>query len=125
VTARRRPVRATANFRRNLDRIEVFLESAGAPQEFDRLLLELSLNIIPDLERFPEIGADFLHRAPLSAEGKALFARVVTLLEPAASLRQLVRGDYILLYELREDGTCLIAIRHHRQLSFDFAGHWP
>ena len=125
MTARRRTVRATANFRRNLERIEAFLESASAPQEFDRLLLDLSTKIIPDLERFPEIGADFLNRAPLSADGKALFARVVELLGPGDSLRQFVRGDYVILYAVARDATFLLAIRHHRELSFDFAGHWP
>lgn len=125
MTARRRPVRATENFRRNLERIEAFLDSARAPQEFKSLLGTLSMEIVPDLERFPEIGADFLGRAPLSVEGKALFAKVAKLLGPEASLRQMVRGDYILLYALRKDAIYLLAIRHHRELSFDFAGHWP
>ena len=125
MSIRRRPVRATANFRRNLGRIESFLESAGAPREFEVLLQALSAEIVPDLERFPEIGADFLGRAPLSADGKALFAKVARLLGPEAALRQLVRGDYILLYALRREAIYLLAIRHHRELSFDFAGHWP
>lgn len=125
MSIRRRPVRVTANFRRNLARVEAFLDSAGASEEFEKLLRILSAEIVPDLERFPEIGADFLGRAPLSVDGKALFAKVAKLLEPEDSLRQLVRGDYILLYALRKEAIYLLAVRHHRELSFDFAGHWP
>ncbi|MCW5593080.1 MAG: type II toxin-antitoxin system RelE/ParE family toxin [Burkholderiales bacterium] len=118
-------VLASANFRRNLERVEAFLEAAGATREFDRLLREIAEEVIPAFEQFPEIGADLLARAPLSAEGRALFAKVLDLLGPEASLRQLIRGDYILLYVVRADAVVLLAIRHHRELSFDFPGHWP
>ncbi len=122
---RKHVVRATANFGRNLEQIEAFLAGAGAPKEFDRLLRSLADEVIPDLERFPEFGADFLGRAPLSADGRARFAKVLALLGPEASLRQLIRGDFIVLYAIGPDGIHLLAIRHHRQLSFDFPGHWP
>lgn len=125
MSSRRRPVRVARNFQRNLERIETFLESAEVAQEFDNLVKALADDVIPALERFPEIGAEFLGRAPLSAEGRALFAKVVSLLGPDASLRQLVRGDYIVLYVVRKDAIYLVAIRHHRELSFDFPGHWP
>jgi len=125
VTTRRRRVRVAANFRRNLERIETFLDDAGAPLEFDAILRRLAEEIVPSLERFPEIGADFLERAPLSTDGKVLFARVAALMGPGDSLRQLVVGDYILLHLVRTEGVDLLSIRHHRELSFDFAGHWP
>lgn len=125
MTTRHRRVRVAANFRRNLERIEVFLQEAGATLEFDTILRRLAEEIVPSVERFPEIGADFLERAPLSTDGKALFARVAALLGPGDSLRQLVVGDYILLYLVQDEGVVLLSIRHHRELSFDFAGHWP
>lgn len=125
MTARRRRVRVAANFRRNLERIAAFLDEAGAPQEFEAILARLGDEIVPTLERFPEIGAGFLDRSPLSADGKALFAKVVGLLDPGDSLRQFVVGDYILLYLVRTECVDLLSIRHHRELSFDFAGHWP
>lgn len=125
MSKRRRAVRATANFGRCLDRIESFLESADSPREFETLLRRLSEDIVPTLERFPDIGADFLGRAPLSAEGRALFAKVAALAGTEASIRQWVAGNYILLYAVRPEAIYLLAIRHHRELSFDFSGHWP
>ena len=125
MSPRRRAAKATANFRRSLERIESFLAAADAPREFESLVHRLSEDIVPTLEKFPDIGADFLGRAPLSAEGRALFAKVASLLGPGTSLRQFVFGDYIILYAARPDAIYLLAIRHHRELSFDFTGHWP
>jgi hypothetical protein len=39
-------------------------------------------------------------------------------------LREYVLKDYVLLYALIGKAIYLLAIRHHRQLSFDFEGHW-
>jgi plasmid stabilization system protein ParE len=125
VSSRRCTVRASANFRRNLERIRAFLESAGAPGAFAPLVQQLADETVPTLERFPEIGADFLDRAPASADGRALFAKVASLLGTGASLRQYILGDYVILYRLEGRSVDLLAIRHHRELSFDFAGHWP
>lgn len=125
MTSRRLPVRATTNFRRCLERIEAFLEEAQAGAEFDALVDRLVDEIVPALARFPELGADFLGRAPLSAEGKALFAKVASLAGAQTSVRQFVTGDYILLYAVRKEAVYLLALRHHRELSFDFRGHWP
>jgi hypothetical protein len=43
------------------------------------------------------------------------------------ALREYLHGDYLMLYAtLEADATvALLSIRHHRQLSFDFAGLWP
>jgi plasmid stabilization system protein ParE len=118
-------VRATANFYRNLEEIEAFLEALESANAFDGLLAQLADEIIPSLERFPEIGSDFLARAPLSKRGLMQFEKAAKLLAPDASLRQLVVGDYVLLYYLHERTVYLLSIRHQRQLSFDFSGHWP
>lgn len=125
MSVRRRPVRATANFERNLGEIRDFLEQAGTASEFARLVGHLQDDIIPSLEKFPELGTDFLARAPLSQKGRALFERVARLAAGRVELRQLVDGDYIILYALEEGSVVLLSIRHHRQLSFDFTGHWP
>ena len=40
-------------------------------------------------------------------------------------MREYVLKDYLLLYALIDGATVyLLSIRHHRQLSFDFEGHW-
>jgi plasmid stabilization system protein ParE len=115
----------TANFENNLSEIRDFLAAADASAAFDKLLDELLERVIPALQRFPGIGAEFTARAPLSADGQVLFERAVRLAGPRASLRQLIEGDFVLLYLVRERSVFLLSIRHHRQLSFDFKGHWP
>jgi hypothetical protein len=45
----------------------------------------------------------------------------------ANALREYLHGDYLMLYTAI-DATAtvyLLSIRHHRQLSIDFAGLWP
>lgn len=122
---RKATVLATANFERNLSEIRDYLEAADAGPAFDALVDQLSTRIIPALESFPDLGADFTSRAPLSAEGRALFERAIDLASPRGRLRQLIDGDYLVLYLARGTSIFLLSIRHHRQLSFDLIGHWP
>ena len=125
MTARRAAVRVTANFERNLVDIRDSLSAAGAPSAFQALIEHLETRVIPAIERFPDIGADFAAKAPLSREGQVLFERLVGLAGPNAKVRQLVEDDYIILYIARGSALFLLSIKHHRQLSFDFSGHWP
>jgi plasmid stabilization system protein ParE len=125
VTARRVAARVTANFERNLRDIRSFLEDAGAKAEFDRLVAHLLDEVIPTVEQFPDLGTDFLAKSPLSVKGRALFERIAREAGEKLSIRQLTDGDYILLYAVEKDAVHFLAIRHHRQLSFDFTAHWP
>lgn len=118
-------VKVTANFERNLASIRDFLVSVEAAPAFAALIEDLNDRVIPAMERFPDIGADFAARAPLSREGQVLFDRMVALAGPDAEVRQWIEGDYVILYLVRGDSIFLLAIKHHRQLSFDFGGHWP
>jgi plasmid stabilization system protein ParE len=123
--ARARSVLLTRNFDRNLAGIRDFLSAAGAPAAFGELVGRLASEVIPNLQRFPDLGADFLARAPLSADGIALFEQVVKAAGPGSHVRQLIDGDYLILYLVRSGAVYLLAIKHHRQLSFDLMGHWP
>jgi hypothetical protein len=116
--------RITANFERNLEEIREFLSGVGGEKAFFALLERLENRVIPTLERFPSIGADFLARAPLSAKGVALFEAVVEA-AGGGEIRQWIEGDYIVLYLVDGASITLLSIRHHRQLSFDLRGHWP
>lgn len=118
-------VELTRNFLARLDAIEAFLTESDAGFAFDRLLEELRGIVIPNLSRFPLIGRTYLRHPPRSAEGLAQLA-----LLPAGApeaLREYLHGDYLLLYIVAKTGATvfLLSIRHHRQLSFDFAGLWP
>ena len=71
-------VKLTANFERNLADIEQFLTEAEAPQAFDGLIDELLGTVLPNLERFPELGRPFFNRAIGSAEASNAVAALKT-----------------------------------------------
>lgn len=118
-----RRVEVTANFERNLEELERFLDESDASSAFDTLLTHLAEELVPNLVRFPGMGRSFFERASKSVQG---VVRLEALRERTAGkdLRELLTGDYLLLY--LDDGRTLylLSIRHHRQLSYDFAGHW-
>lgn len=126
--AKKPAVKFTANFERNLEDIELFLSEAEAPQAYDGLLDELLEAVIPNLERFPEMGRPFMARQPGSVETTnaiaTLRAKLSALTPDSDALREYVLKDYLLLYALIDGAIYLLAIRHQRQLSFDFEGHW-
>lgn len=122
---RGRSVLVTRNFDRNLAAVREFLSAAGAGAAFEGLVARLGSEIIPNLQRFPDLGADFMARAPLSADGIALFEEVVKAGGPGSQLRQLIDGDYLILYMVKGGSVYLLSIKHHRQLSFDLQRHWP
>lgn len=126
--AKKPAVKFTANFERNLDGIELFLTEAEAPQAFDGWLDELLETVIPNLERFPEMGRPFLARPPRSVETTnalaTLCAKLSALTPDTDALREYVLKDYLLLYAPIGGTIYLLAIRHQRQLSFDFEGNW-
>jgi len=118
-------VELTASFLERLDAIEAFLLEADAGLAYDALLAELRATVIPNLRRFPRIGRRYLDNPPQSAEALAQLAALPA--GAAHALREYLHGDYLMLYTATEaDATVyLLSIRHHRQLSFDFARLWP
>lgn len=121
-------VKLTANFERNLEEIERFLSEAGAPQAFDALLDELLETVIQNLEQFPEMGRPFLRRPLGSVEVAnavaALCEKLAALTMETDAIREYVLKHYLLLYAVKGETITLLAIRHQRQLSFDFEGYW-
>ncbi|WP_437615902.1 type II toxin-antitoxin system RelE/ParE family toxin [Sorangium sp. So ce834] len=122
--SRRAAVRVTENFERNLDDIRRFLEEAELSSAFGDLLDLLFGDVIPSLEVSPQIGFDFLARAPQSVEADARIQALRRRLGPDSSLREYIVGDYLLLYALGGERIHLLAIKHHRQLSFDLRALW-
>lgn len=120
----RSAVRVTRHFSRNLESIEEFLGNADAPAAFDSLLDDLFDQVVPALEEFPDLGQDFFTRRPASREAAALAEKLRQRLGNETSLHELVRGDYLLLYARRGGDLFLLAIKHHRQLAFDFPERW-
>jgi len=118
-------VELTASFLERLDAIESFLTEADAAFAFDDLLAELRATVIPNLARFPRIGRRYLDNPPQSAEALAQLASLPA--GAAGALREYLHGDYLMLYVAMDatPAVYLLSIRHHRQLSFDFARLWP
>jgi plasmid stabilization system protein ParE len=118
-------VELAASFLERLESIEAFLVEADAGFAFDDLLAEIRATVIPNLRRFPRIGRCYLANPPQSAEALALLAAMPAGVPDA--LREYLHGDYLMLYAVMEaqETVVLLTIRHHRQLSFDFARLWP
>ncbi len=118
-------VELTASFLARLDSIEAFLSEANAEFAFDELVANIRATVIPNLRRFPRIGRPYLANPPQSAEALAQLASLPA--GAANALREYLHGDYLMLYSVVDANTTvyLLSIRHHRQLSFDFAGLWP
>lgn len=117
-------VKLTAHFEHNLENIEAFLVQAETPQAYDALLDELFFTVIPNLERFPDMGQSFMARPARSIE----VINAVTALQAKlgdGELREYQLSDYPVLYAHYDETLYLVSIKHHRQLSFDFTGHWP
>src|SRR5436190_22397805 len=114
----RSAVKLTANFEANLLAIESFWTTNGsAAQHYERLLDELLDIVIPNLEVHPHIGRPFLERAAQSVEAQTLIGRLSARIG-RGELREYLAGDYLILYAFIGDAVYLLAIRHHRQLSF-------
>jgi hypothetical protein len=122
MAARRRPL-FTENFAANLESVRLFLEPDGR-SAFRRLLDRLFDDIVPILCRFPQSGRSFLAHAVLSLEAQALLERLKTVLRKGDDLREFIVDDYIILYLVRRRRLYFLAIKHHRQLSFDFRHLW-
>jgi plasmid stabilization system protein ParE len=118
-------VELTASFLERLDAIEAFLTEADAGFAFDDLLAELRATVFPNLARFPRIGRRYLDNPPQSAEALAQLAALPA--GAASALREYLHGDYLMLYTAMDANATvyLLSIRHHHQLSFDFAKLWP
>ena len=124
MVAKTAAVKLTANFEANLLAIESFWSEAGAPRGYDRLLDDLLAAVIPALEMHPRIGRPLLQLPAHSVEAQTLRARLRARLG-RGELREYMAGDYLILYALIGDIVYLLAIRHHRQLSFNLDAFWP
>ena len=118
-------VELTVSFLERLASIQTFLEEADAAFAYDDLLAGLRGTVVPNLTRFPFIGQRYLDQPPQSAEALTQLAQLPP--GTADALRVYLHSDYLILYavDVVKLTAYLLSIRHHRQLSFDFARLWP
>ena len=125
---RKIPIKLTANFERNLEAIYVFLAEAEAVRAYDCLLDELLNTLIPNLGRFPAMGRRFFERPVRSVEVASSLEQLRARLQDSQrienGLREYLLADYLVLYVQLDNVIHLLAIKHHRQLSFDFQSLW-
>jgi len=117
-------IRITRHFAGNLEDIEEILLEAEAPEAFSALLDDLFGEIIPALERYPDLGTDFFRRRPSSREASEMESALRKRLGPQTTLRELIRGDYLILHARRANDIYLLAVKHHRQFPFDLPEFW-
>lgn len=118
-----KPPRFTENFSANLTAIEEFLGSHGG-RALHRVLDRLFDDAIPTLCRFPQSGRSFLTRAVRSTKANTRTKELRKLLTKGDDLREFVKDDYLVLYLVRRGQVIFLAMKHHRQLSFDLKGFW-
>ncbi len=116
-------VRTTDNFLANLAEIEGFLSAANADAAYDALLHALRQQMIPALVRHPRMGKAFMERQAESTEAQQKHTEILAK-AGKTEIREVIRGDYLILYALHDEVIDLLAIRHHRQLSFDLLAFW-
>ena len=116
-------VELTSSFLAELDGIELFLAEAEAASAYDELITGLQTTVVPNLARFPLVASRYLDQPPQSLE--ALQQLACMPVGTIDKLRVYLQGDYLMLYSVVDGQVSLLSIRHHRQLSFDFAGLWP
>ncbi len=115
--------RFAENFSTNLTAIETFL-GPQSRSAYRRFLDRLFDDVIPTLCRFPQSGRSFLAHPIKSAKAKALTRELRRLLGTGDDLREFVMDDYLVLYLMRRGQVIFLAVKHHRQLSFDLKGFW-
>ena len=120
--AGKRP-RFTENFSANLTAIEEFV-APHSRTAFHRFLDHLFDEVIPMLCQFPQSGRSFLTCTVKSAKAKELTKALSKLLNKGDDLREFVIDDYLVLYLVRRHQVVFLAVKHHRQLSFDLKRFW-
>lgn len=118
-------VRLSANFEKNLADIAqylnaVALNTAETKPAYFALLETLSNKVILNLAQFPEVGRKYLERQQQSVEAVALLTEIEKLCPPD-EIREYLLNDYLVLYINRSNTIYLLAIRHQRQLAFEYS----
>lgn len=71
------------------------------------------------------VGLDAHGSAEATNATAALKVKLAALVGTSlTSLREYVMSHYLVLYVQVEGTVFLLSIKHHKQLSFDFEGHW-
>ncbi|EIJ33256.1 type II toxin-antitoxin system RelE/ParE family toxin [Thiothrix nivea] len=112
-------IEITANFEANLESVRCFCHDMGKSDQYEKLLDELFGNIIPNLQEFPRMGADFCSLPAGSVEVRRAQEKLRGRLQENMSIRQYQSREYVILYLLKETTVSLLAIKHQRQLAYD------
>jgi len=112
-------IHITSNFERNLDEIEEFMNLNECAHLFIPLIDELFTTVIPNIERFPDIGVNFLSRTINSVEVLNRIEKIKNVIKANKVIREYLFSDYLLLYLHDDNQVYLLSIKHHRQLKYD------
>ncbi len=103
----------TANFQRNLDGLESFRPEH--PEAFLRALQGLRREVLPLLRQQPGVGRPF-------DRGQLVLRPIVERVRGRLGgvLREYLVGEYLVLYLVGPRHLTLMAMRHQRELGYDF-----
>ena len=104
-----------------LESAQDFLFDAGAVAAAERLSDAALVRVAERLEAFPRIGRDFMARTPTTEQAHVLWTMLQDALGSGIELRELLVGDYLVLYAIGEEFLYLLTLRHHRQDGFNFS----
>jgi hypothetical protein len=116
-------VRIANNFIDNLRSIESFYIEHEVGYAFDRVLSAVFDALIPNLERFPNMGRLFLKQPAYSVEGIKLHEQL-RIKYKQYTIREYLLDRHAVLYAVRADTVYLLAIKDFRQISYHFARIW-
>ncbi|HEX7387981.1 MAG TPA: type II toxin-antitoxin system RelE/ParE family toxin [Castellaniella sp.] len=122
-----RRIEATDNYRSNLRQLEDFCRRNGTLVQHRDMLAGIKMTVAPNLRRFPALGRFFLQREPYSIEALNGLDRLMAQLAlhpKGTEIREYVLAEHVILYATTANTVYLLAIKHHKQLSFDFLSFW-
>ncbi len=108
----RRKVIGTANYVRNLQALRDF--RTDHPEAFERAVARLQDEVLPLLRQQANVGRLYGRNSPPPIVEK------VRQRLGGGMLREVLVGEYVVLYLVRSKDVVMLSMRHQRELDFDF-----
>ncbi len=115
-------VLVTATYVQALGDLVDHLLDVGALAAAQRLEVALLDHWLDALAVHPRAGRDYLQRNLPTQEVEKTRAQVAELYGADVELREIVEGDYLILYAIRGDALYLLTVRHQRTSGFGMLG---
>ncbi|MDR2196334.1 MAG: type II toxin-antitoxin system RelE/ParE family toxin [Gallionellaceae bacterium] len=115
-------VLVTATYLQALDDAIAYLLDVGAlsaAQQLEMAMLDHWPELLSD---HPHAGRDYAQRNLPTLLNEQIRAQVLAMYGEGAELREIIEGDYLALYAIRNEALYLLTVRHHRQSGYEIIG---